>query len=210
MTHTKELKSRIYRKYRNYYLQYVIVNDKEYQIDKIIIYDGEKTLLKFGWFEQDQIFLDTEIKLRRKINLTRKENFIIKSDDPHKIFPKRRYTLYIHHKNIQISPQGITTTKYDVYQNYNIIDSVGNIDKHQEHIKSLDTKKLEIRANLENTLSEFKSKLFYHGPLPSEELEKSFTAIRNLNNDLEKEIQNIEKTKQQIQQGIIKEEGLKC
>lgn len=89
---------------------FVKVNDKE--INNILIYnDGEvlfdfrraeilKFPSKFSWDKLAEITIE-EVKLAKKLNLNRKDNFII-INKTHNYFKEQRYDLYINSKDVRV------------------------------------------------------------------------------------------------------------
>lgn len=99
--------SRIGNLFRLYYY-------KKYEIENIKIYKDGKILFetKHGWFEHHYssdkstdvttIYLKDKVKRSTKLNLQRKDNFIIK-EQASIGFEQKSYTLYIHESNANIS-----------------------------------------------------------------------------------------------------------
>lgn len=172
----------------------VQVNDKDYELEHIYFYDDEGVITGLDYFEDNRTFrFDGETRLRRKINLSRRENFIIKN---YHSIRGRRYDLYIYHENVDLRYDGKCVENsyyYDSdevmfshkYKRYILKDEIGGDYVHKEYIKSLSRKKdkLTVKANI--ILNELLG-TSYHS-IPEEELEQAFRKLRRVNEQLNRE-----------------------
>lgn len=170
------------------------VNDNDYELEHIYFYDDEGVITGLDYFEDNRTFrFDGETRLRRKINLSRRENFIIKN---YHSIRGRRYDLYIYHKNVDLRYDGKCVENsyyYDSdevmfshkYKRYILKDEIEGDYVHKEYIKSLSRKKdkLMVKANI--ILNELLG-TSYHS-IPEEELEQAFSKLRRVNRQLNRE-----------------------
>lgn len=172
----------------------VQVNDNDYELEHIYFYDDEGVITGLDYFEDNRTFrFNGETRLRRKINLSRQENFIIKN---YHSIKGRRYDLYIYHKNVDLRYDGkcVENSYYydsdevmfsNKYKRYILRDDTLGDYVHKEYIKSLSRKKdkLTVKANI--ILNELLG-TSYHS-IPEEELEQAFSKLRRVNRQLNRE-----------------------
>ena len=166
------------------------VNDNVYSIEQIHFYNDDGIILSTDKKERTFTFRN-ETKLRRKLNLNRKENFIIKYE--YKGIYKNPYDLYIYSDNVDMEYLGKNISKScyfgtdDVYlcQSYHSYRINGVIVKTK--YKTLSSKKSRLVAKVEYLI---KKELLYIGDyrtLPEKELSDLLNRIFRLNKRIQKE-----------------------
>lgn len=135
------------KKQATWYNPYVAITEKgnAYELENIKIYSENGVLLETGrgWFESNNDLGDVEINtiyLRRKVDLTKKENFIIKEDQKsYRI--ENNYTLYVYYKNINCNFIKFDLNNFwlesvfTIFNNYEIRDVLGQRHKESDSIK---------------------------------------------------------------------------
>lgn len=105
----------------------IATNNKGYELDNIIIYNESGIIAETscGWFREqynnNNTFKDSAtidpIHLRKSVDLTKKENFIIKDNDR---TYETRYILYIYYKNVNFKALEIKTDGFWIEGFYQI------------------------------------------------------------------------------------------
>lgn len=105
----------------------VATNGNGYELDAIIFYNenGELAQTNGGWFQErynnNNSFKEgatiSEIHLRKNVDFSKKENFIVKDNER---TYETRYKLYIYYKNVNFKPLEITSGNYFIEGLYSI------------------------------------------------------------------------------------------
>lgn len=168
---------------------------KGYEIDNIIIYNERGVLIQTGrgWFDTeyssnnciDGLEITPEIIRKIKVDFTKKDNFIIKSEQQC-YYDNTRYTLYLYYKNIDYKYLGLSLDNCFLYINYQFLDYkskmvIGNRDSKSNEIEYSD--------DLKNALQKFDT---YNFTRHFNELEQAIKTIKKYHNDYikQKEIEN--------------------
>lgn len=161
---------------QTHYIRPYHVNEEKINgvIRKIVMYDDNGEIFKTrGWFETTdktrkynngdvrEIQLSDLVK-RNKVNLTRKENFVIGSKD--------EMTLYIYVDDKNISVEKVKTIKENFNQeyllqtsihNYNIYHVlIGNIDFYTKIFNRIEEKEHEEKENADKLYELIKNKIY--------------------------------------------------
>lgn len=167
------------KKQAAWYNPYAAITDKgnAYELENIKIYSEHGVLLETGrgWFGSNNDLGDTSIDtiyLKRKVDLTKKENFIIKEDQKsYRI--DNKYTLYIYYKNINCNFIKFDLNNFwlesvfTIFDNYEISDVLGQRHKESDAIKYDKT--------LQETYKTFES---YNFEQHYDEMEKAMATIK--------------------------------
>lgn len=175
-----------------WYNPYIAIDVKNnmYKLDNIMIYSEYGVLLETdrGWFGNNNDLGDRyigDINKRMKIDFSKKENFVIKSQKKDYKF-ENNYTLYIYYKNINCQFLGYSIglfleTNFTILDGYKIDDVIGFTDRK--------TKKIEYSEELRKAFDKMTSYNFsYHW----DEMEKAIKTIKKARKQLE-EAKEIEK-----------------
>lgn len=171
---------------------YVAIDAKNntYELDNIIIYSEHGVLLETdrGWFGDNNDLGNQyigDINKRMKIDFSKKENFVIKSQKKdYKL--ETNYTLYIYYKNINCKFVGYSIdlflrTNFTIFDGYKIDDVIGFTDRK--------SKKIKYSEELKDAFEKIDSYNFsYH----YEDVEKAIKTIKKAHKQLE-EAKEIEK-----------------
>lgn len=175
-----------------WYNPYVAIDTKNnmYKLDNIIIYSDHGVLLETdrGWFGNNNELGDRyigDISKRMKIDFSKKENFIIKSQKKDYKY-ETNYTLYIYYKNINCEFIGYSLglfleTNFTILDGYKIDDVIGFTDRK--------TKKIEFNEELKDAFKKIDSYNFHYH---YEEVEKAMQTIKKARKQFE-EAKEIEK-----------------
>ena len=157
---------------------YVDVNGKSTQLGDIIVYDDKGIICSVGrgFFDNDEeITIEGEVALRRVVNLGRKENFVVKTEDTaHWEDPK--YDLYIYKGNVDLQFKGARKEYDTVYQIYTV-----NGAEIRKRIKDLSVGKWEIRDKMDVEVKKLEG---YKLPLNEDEMAKTLKNIKKYNKQL--------------------------
>lgn len=168
--------TKLYRNSSFYRPLNLIINNKEVELNNIIIYGDDGIICQTGrgFFENDnELEIKEEVVLRRTINLDRKENFVIK-DKEYSFEPK--YELYIYKDNVDLQYQGAKKIFDCVYQIYSV-----NGNDIMKFIKDLTTGKWEIRDKMDEEVKKMQG---YKLPLQEEEIAEILKNIKKYNKQL--------------------------
>lgn len=120
-----------------------------FELDNIIIYSENGVLIETdrGWFGsgnneiEEGVKIFPEIKRKLKIDFTKKENYVIKSE-PKDYRIEQHYTLYLYYKNVNYNFEGLTLDNLFLNLNYNILNGtiktymvIGDRDKKSHKIE---------------------------------------------------------------------------
>lgn len=171
---------------------YIAIDTKNngYELDNIIIYSEHGVLLEtdLGWFGYNNNLGDQyigDINKRMKIDFSKKENFIIKSQKKDYKF-EAKHTLYIYYKNINCEFLGYSIdlflkTNFTILDGYKIDNVIGFTDRK--------TKKIEYSEELKDAFGKIDS---YNFTSHYEKVEKAIKTIKKAHKQLE-EAKEIEK-----------------
>lgn len=130
---------------------FTVITEKgqAFELDNIIIYNENGILIETdrGWFGlgnnevEEGLKIFPEIKRKIKIDFTKKENYVIKSE-PKSYRIEQQYTLYLYYKNVNYNFEGLTLDNLFLNLNYNILNGaiktyivVGDRDKKSHKIE---------------------------------------------------------------------------
>ena len=180
------------------HIPHISVNNNDYVLENIFFYDDKgKIIISMDNFDDYHSFqFLNETRLRRKLNLNRKENFIIKHQKG--AIRNNSYNLYIYLNNVSVKYVGkeiINRYSYggdevwwsSIYKTYVIHRNNDNDYIHREYLKTISHKK----SRLENKVTEIIcSELLWVNsfkPRPQEEIEKTLKKISKLNRRINEE-----------------------
>ena len=147
---------------------FVKIKEKEYQINSITVFDtsGELAENGRGWFGSNnyvkELDLDVECVLKRKVDYTMKDAFIVSHPTPH---GETRYDLYIPNSVVNL-----TTPKYErIYSGQAIKETIASINVSEvffekiywlnSDVKVIEGKIMEIGKDISTLYSDKYSKL---------------------------------------------------
>ncbi len=174
----------VQKPYFQYYM--IMVNWKPYYIDHIWIYDDNKIICDLEYFQDGRIFkFNGETKLRRKKDLNKKENFIIKS--PYISTVKNPYYIYIYYKNIDFKYLGteivnnyrynskdvFLSTKYKKYKLGNYV--------HYQYFRTLSHRKTRLEYRVTEMINKQLLDVGDYRHKPQKELMRILRKIAKLN-----------------------------
>lgn len=176
-----------------WYNPYTAIDTKgnAYELNNIIIYSDHGVLLETdrGWFGNNNDLGDQcigDINKRMKIDFSKKENFVIKSQKKNYKL-ETKYTLYIYYKNINCNFLGYSITSlfletnFTIFDEYKINDVIG-FTKRKSQI-------IEYSDELQEALKKINS---YNFSNHYKEVEKAIKTIKKAHKQLE-EAKEIEK-----------------
>lgn len=167
------------------------VNDKTYNIDHIYFYNDGGIVMDLEYFQDDRSFqFRNETRLRRKLNLRRKENFLIKC--PYISTVDNPYILYIYTGNVDIKYRGTEIKNTYTYEGNILISQkykkyvLGNY-VHYQYFKPLSRRLSRLTYKVEKIIN---NELLYIGdfkPLGEKKMQKTLRKIEKLNKKILKE-----------------------
>lgn len=196
------------------YIKTMIAVDKKgklYSLNKIRVYNDQGVLFetnsgyfemaKYGKYFEDE-YIKNDIIRKNKIDLSKKENFIISEGKNY--FNETEYILYIYYKNIdlqfvKISINGFLKATFKIFDKYEIETTFGDINRESDKIRysvNDDIFKFGLTYMLFNHKDEFNAKIeelnnIYKKWERQKEIEKAYTV-----KDYKKICFSEEKTKQ--------------
>lgn len=139
------MESRLYQKISWYKPLYVDINNKSYLLDNIIFYNDNEIVVEVckGYFENtEDLTIQGEVVRKLKVDLTKKQNFIVKCKDKSFIDDEVKYTIYIYVGNVDLKYIG-KEKRYDyLYDKYmvNNIEFIKYIEDLGKNLHNLNTK----------------------------------------------------------------------
>lgn len=132
---------------------YLNVKNKPYKIHRIHFYNDDGVICSMNYFDDNPSFYyGNGTNLRRKMNMDRKENFIIKSKIP---AYSNEYDLYICYENTDIKYQGKVIKNSYCYNSEDVVSSrlykkylIGDYT-HFEYVTLLSGKKSRLMNKIE-------------------------------------------------------------
>lgn len=154
-----------------------------FSLCKICFYDETGVIVSNGgYFDNDEeLTFNGEVVKRNKENFTRKENFVMRTDNN---TWDNNYALYVYVKNVDFKYIGLRKHINSVYRVYTV-----NGIEVKKHLKNLDSKIWEYKDLLEKEKDKIQG---YKLPLDKEEMKKICKNIIKYNDLLIKEKQFIE------------------
>lgn len=145
------METRLYQKISWYKPLYVDIADKSYLLDNIIFYDDNKiiTAVGRGYFENaENLTIKGEVVRKIKIDLTKKQNFIIKYKDKQFVDDEVKYIIYIYIGNVDLQYIGKEKSYDYLYDKY-IVNGVvftRYVENLAKNLNDLNTKaELEVK-----------------------------------------------------------------
>ena len=158
-----------------YRVLYVTLDNlKEIELNNIIVYDEKGIIVQVGvgYFDNDA---DIEIKgtIKRKIkkDFSKKENFVIKSEDNYSTYI--RYDLYIYRNNVDLQFLGFEKQIDLILAKYSL-----NSGEFSNVYKKLYENKPELIEEFEEIWNKIK---YYNLPYKKEELQKMLDKMAEIN-----------------------------
>lgn len=163
---------------------------KCYELDNIIIYCENGILIETnqGWFDRgnndlkEGLEIEPEIIYKRKVDFTKKENFVIKSEKKSYRFDCK-YTLYLYYKNVNYKYNGLTldslflNINYSILNEYNFIDVIG--DRHKKS-RDIENKITDIIKQLDHYNFYYHNDIFNKALKDLKKISNNFIKVKNI------------------------------
>lgn len=169
---------KLYKNSSFYRVLYVTLDNlKEIELNNIIVYDEKGIIVQVGvgYFDNDA---DIEIKgtIKRKIkkDFSKKENFVIKSENSYSA--NTRYDLYIYRNNVDLQFLGFEKRIDLILGKYSL-----NGGEFSNVYKKLYENKPELREEFEEIWNKIK---YYNLPYEKEELQKMLDKMAEINSKI--------------------------
>lgn len=179
----------LYRKSSTFKVLHITLDNlKEIELNDIIVYDNKGIIVQVGrgYFDNGKsIEIGGTIKRKIKKDFSKKENFVIKSENSYSM--NTRYDLYIYKDNVDLQFLGFKNETGFVMAEYSL-----NGGEFSELYKNLCEKKYELKEEFKRTYDEIK---YYDLPYEKEKLQKMLDKMVEINNktlEIEKRINDFD------------------
>lgn len=187
-------KTRLYKNVSCYNPLFVMVGDKEYELDNILFFNDNGVIFEIGrgFFsdEKERVFNGETIK-KIKLDFSCKKNFIIKTKKDY-YSTEVRYDLYIREENADIEYLGEEQYFFgDIYKTYKVNGSTERkyVRTLKEKINSLNDKAEEILKSLSNEFG------YNRYGMKEDILDEKLTELKNINKQILEEVNSIKNYK---------------
>lgn len=183
------MESKLYRVKQWYRPLHVEINDREFELSNIIIYNKNGVILEvgYGYFDSDkELTINGEITKKIKIDFNNKINYIVlDKSDSYKAY--KTYNIYIHIDNIKFEDLG-QIKRYDSIYNRYMINGIEVIKYRYDLAEYQKELSRQAKNEVEKLVGMFG--VFTKGN-DENELTEIFDKIKELNKKILKETEKI-------------------
>lgn len=188
------METRLYQKQSWYKPFYVDIAEKSYLLDNIIFYNDNGIIVEVGngYFEREQgLTIKEEVVRKIKVDLTKKQNFIVKHKDKWYADDEVKYAIYIYADNVDLKYIGKEVSCDYLYDKY----SVNGIE-FTRYVEDLGKNLHSINEKAEQEVKKLADIFRYSGKgIEESELLSIFRNLQNYNREILNEVDMIKNYK---------------